>query len=175
MLRPQQKRWTAPFSVIFPGESALSDLFLLARLKLTMNVASLFVLVCVAQAALGLDFDCSTETGQLAFLQNGATTNPNCYTPVVNLVVLGTIPTAAQIQVVSDALAQPVASYLAIELTFCRSAKRTARVKCLSSSGSVQTTNWPTTTPISYGKNCAPTRATNLRLPASWRTIRKSK
>ena len=72
-----------------------------------MNVASLFVLVCVAQAALGLDFDCSTEAGQLLFLQNGATTNPNCYTPVVTLIVLGTLPTAAQIQVVSDALAQP--------------------------------------------------------------------
>ena len=65
-------------------------------------IVSLFVLTCIVQAAL-CQADCSTETGQIAFLRAGAIDNPNCYNPILFLVTLGQLPTAAQISVVSSA------------------------------------------------------------------------
>ena len=47
------------------------------------------VLLCVAQTTLGQDFDCRTDAGQLAFLQNGARTDPDCYNLIINRILSG--------------------------------------------------------------------------------------
>ena len=61
------------------------------------------MLLCAAQLTLCQEFDCSTKEGQLAFLQRGAETDPGCYNPVIGVLVSDDLPTANQIEDVSDA------------------------------------------------------------------------
>ena len=64
-------------------------------------VVYLVVLLCATQATLGQQFDCSTEAGQILFLQNGARSDPDCYNPILNLVNSRQIPSAGEIEDVS--------------------------------------------------------------------------
>ena len=75
-----------------------------SRRKNMQRLVSLVVILCVAQRTLGQGFDCSTEAGQIAFLQNGALTDPNCYNPILNLVVADRQLTTAETEVVSETL-----------------------------------------------------------------------
>jgi hypothetical protein len=61
------------------------------------RIASIAVLLCAVQATLCQTFDCATRSGQLAFLQNGAESDPACYNPVIDL-ISGINPTPAQIE-----------------------------------------------------------------------------
>ena len=69
-------------------------------------VVSLVVLLCAAQATPGEKIDCSTEAGQMAFLQNGARSDPDCYNPIIRLVAsqgeVLNLPTPDQLKVVSN-------------------------------------------------------------------------
>ena len=63
------------------------------------------VLMCVGQRALGQEFDCSTEAGQIAFLQNELRRIQTA--TIIEVVVNETQPRAADIEVVSEGLAIP--------------------------------------------------------------------
>ena len=65
------------------------------------RIASIAVLLCAAQATLCQTFDCASESGELAFLQNGAERDPACYNPIISLLVNDRYPTPAQIEDVS--------------------------------------------------------------------------
>ena len=65
-------------------------------------IVPLVVLLCAAQTALSQEFDCSTTSGQLGFLQKGAESDPECYNPVINLITSDTEPTPTQIEGVSE-------------------------------------------------------------------------
>ena len=60
------------------------------------------VLACAGQWAVAQDFDCNTDAGQDGFLENGARTDPNCYNPVLGLKRDDSIPSFAEIAVVSE-------------------------------------------------------------------------
>ena len=64
-------------------------------------MVSLVVFACAVQNALGQEFNCSTVAGSLAFLRNGARTDPGCYIPLINLLTTGQIPSGIQIEAVS--------------------------------------------------------------------------
>ena len=51
------------------------------------------------------EFDCNSDAGRLAFLQNGAGADPDCYNPVLNFLESGTELTATQIDVVRKSIA----------------------------------------------------------------------
>ena len=65
-------------------------------------IAPLVVLLCAAQTSLSQEFDCSTTSGHLGFLQKGAESNPGCYNPVINLITSDTAPTPTQIEGVNE-------------------------------------------------------------------------
>ena len=53
------------------------------------RLTAIVMMLCAAQSTLCQEFDCSTDSGQLAFLLNGAQSDPACYNPIINLLVSG--------------------------------------------------------------------------------------
>lgn len=92
--------------------------------KNMQRLVSLVVILCVAQRTLGQGFDCSTEAGQIAFLENGALTDPNCYNPILSLVVSDRIPTTAETEIVSETLDSSAQKFVQVCLLLIYKNKR---------------------------------------------------
>ena len=74
---------------------------LLAKFYTTKKYATV-VLACAGQCAVAQTFDCNSDAGKIGFLENGARTDPNCYNPVLRLLRDESLPSLAEIAVVSD-------------------------------------------------------------------------